>query len=291
VRLLFARGGAPGEAVAVSNRLDLLVKRTFAWLAVGLVFTLLAGSLFLNVLLFRRAVDAYRAELECRLDPTGARAWDSAQSDLAPRRPGQTRVVLFGDSRVAQWTPPLDLPESQIVNRGVPGETTAQAMLRVGRDLIALEPDVVVIQVGINDLKAIGVLPAQRDAITERCARNIEAIVRQLREREIGVVVLSVFPVGPIPWMRRAVWSDETLSAIRRVNARLGRLEARDVAFVDCDSALARDGRLAAGLGRDELHLSPEGYVTLNRLLEPRLTAWLDSHRAVFSETTGDVVQ
>ena len=74
-------------------------------------------------------------------------------SGLSPK--GQRlRVVLIGDSRIARWPTSAIGDEFEVINRGIGGETVAQMARRFDRDAIALEPDVVLIESGMNDLVA-----------------------------------------------------------------------------------------------------------------------------------------
>ncbi len=247
------------------------------WVLVALLVGALAGMVVACVGLLGVARGRYRQELLVRLDPTSASKFVAANEKLGPRLPGQRRVVLFGDSRVEMWGPPLVVDGAEVVNRGSSGETTAQGLLRVDRDVVALQPDVVVLQYGINDLKAIGVLPEREREVVEGCALRLEAIIRRIR-RECGatVVVLTVYPVGELPITRRMVWSDRTLAAVEEVNKRLRTLEGDGVVVVDCDPILGREGRMKADYALDDLHLLPAGYGALNELLLPAVRLELE---------------
>jgi len=71
----------------------------------------------------------------------------------APR----TRVVCFGDSITKAGYPAVLAKELgdgvDVTNAGVNGNTTAQAMRRMERDVLAHKPDVVVIFFGTNDMR------------------------------------------------------------------------------------------------------------------------------------------
>lgn len=71
------------------------------------------------------------------------------------------KVLFFGDSLTARHEglnePMLSaklkpyFPQDQLINKGVGGNTTNDAMKRLKRDVLAVEPDLVVIQFGSND--------------------------------------------------------------------------------------------------------------------------------------------
>jgi lysophospholipase L1-like esterase len=248
------------------------MKLTLSRLSLATLFLVLAGSVGLNVVLYRLALSRYRQEQSVRLDPSGASRFEAVNASLAPRGRGQSRVVFFGDSRAEMWAPQPDLgPGVEVVNRGWGGETTAQSLLRLDRDVLALRPDLVVIQVGINDLKGIGLLPDKAPEIERACGDRIERIADRIREQEIPVALLTIFPVGPVPLARRPIWSDATLGAVARVNARLARLNGPGLVVIDCDGVLADRGRARTFYALDEFHLNANAYTALNRHVEPIL--------------------
>ncbi len=181
--------------------------------------------------------------------------------------------MLFGDSRIFLWSPVLDLGGWEIVNRGWSGETTRQGLLRLDRDVIALKPQMVLIQEGINDLKGIGLFPEQADEITEQCAQNLEEMVARIRAVEIQVVVLPIFPVGPVRLHRWPIWSDRIDGAVVKVNRRLATLAGPHVVLIDCEPVLAEGGRIRPSFAADELHLTSLAYKALDDLLVPQLLA------------------
>ena len=68
---------------------------------------------------------------------------------------GEKRVVFMGDSITEGWH--FDAPggvfaAKPYINRGISGQTTPQMVLRFHQDVIALQPKVVVILAGTNDI-------------------------------------------------------------------------------------------------------------------------------------------
>src|SRR5689334_9754871 len=80
----------------------------------------------------------------------------------------QKRVVFFGDSRAESWLAPDDT-SFQYVNRGLGGETSAQVLGRFAAHVAPLHPDIIVLQVCINDLKTIPIFPQQESTIEDNC--------------------------------------------------------------------------------------------------------------------------
>jgi lysophospholipase L1-like esterase len=245
------------------------------WILLVISVLSVSVSSVLCMVLYRYTVRRYQIEQQVRMDPTGSALFIPKNAKLLATKSGQSRVVLFGDSRIAMWSPPLQVDGAQIVNRGWGGETTGQALLRLDRDVIGLRPRIALIEFGMNDLKAIGLFPEREEAIIEDCIRNLKSIVKQLRDEDITVVLLTVFPNGPVSLMRRPIWSDRIPSAIARVNRSLLELASQCVVVIDCDPTLANDGRMRLPYALDVFHLTSRGYRELNALLEPRLHSLL----------------
>jgi lysophospholipase L1-like esterase len=184
-------------------------------------------------------------------------------------------VVLFGDSRAADWSAP-EVEGFRFVNRGTPGESSAQARGRFEAHVAPLRPDVVVVQVGINDLTALGVLPGQREVqattVVANCIANVEQIVERATALGARVVVTTIFPLGAVPA------ADELPAAVEAVNAALRAMEggrrAGAVSVLDAYAVLADDeGRTRPAYSLDLLHLTEAGYGRLNEALAAHLAA------------------
>jgi lysophospholipase L1-like esterase len=263
------------------NRPSAKFVRRGLWAA---VLVALLASFGANIVLYRQTIGTYTELQRVRLDPTHGKEFEPANAELPPVPAGQKRVVLFGDSRISMWDPPPRVAGFQIVNRGVGGETSDEILLRLDRDVIALKPDVVVVEMGINDLKTIGVFPDREREIINSFQRNADLVLERLRGRKIDVVLLTVFPPAKVPLARRMLWSDATRTAVADFNRRALALDRPGVTVVDCDPVLADGSRLRSEYVLDTLHLNPSGYAALNRLVEPVL-AGLSHDRATTEPT------
>ena len=88
------------------------------------------------------------------------------------------RLIFIGDSRIARWpTATLD-DRWQVVNRGIAGEPAAQLRQRFSTDALALEPDSLVIETGINDLVAASFLDdASKHLIAHKTTETLLQLV------------------------------------------------------------------------------------------------------------------
>ena len=234
---------------------------------------LLAGSFLLsllaNIALFRQSRHYERLFYITRLDPLALDRFDGAANP--GEGSGTRRIIFFGDSRAAAWPAPA-LPGTQIVNRGVAGHSSAQALLRFDAHVAPLRPQVIVVQVGVNDLVAVALLRQNRAQIGATTLANIEAIVAKARALGATVVLTTIFPTA-----RALPPRPEVQAAIGAVNRELLGLAGADVRVVDSAALLAGpDGYLLPAYADDELHLSAEGYAALNAALVPLLAEPVD---------------
>jgi lysophospholipase L1-like esterase len=174
-------------------------------------------------------------------------------------------VVFMGDSITEGWIDkrPGFFSRGR-VDRGIGGQTTAQMVLRMMSDVVALRPRVVHIMGGTNDIAGnTGPMTAQMTS------GNIEAMIDIAQRHRIKVLLGSIPPAAQFPWSPAI----ETRSAIAALNRRLQRLARRTGAtWVDYHPALD-DGRgaMKPGLAGDGVHPTEAGYDAMARVLEPIL--------------------
>jgi lysophospholipase L1-like esterase len=114
-----------------------------------------------------------------------------ANEQLGPPRPGEERVVFYGNSITDAWARYFDtmFPNKPYVGRGISGQTTPQMLVRFRQDVIALEPAVVVILAGTNDI-AGNTGPSTQAMIED----NLISMVELAKANGISVVLSSVLP-------------------------------------------------------------------------------------------------
>ena len=91
--------------------------RLVLWFLLVLQTIALVGAMLL-------ARQYYIRSLETRAEPANNQVHAQANASLPAK--SQWRVVLFGDSRVSEWSPLPPVDGVEFVNRGINGETTAQ---------------------------------------------------------------------------------------------------------------------------------------------------------------------
>ena len=237
----------------------------------ALASVILLASLALNVALGIAAFRLYRETQALRLDPADAARFARANAELARSKGTRPLIVFVGDSRIAMWADPPVPPGCRGVNRGIGYQTTAQVLLRLEEDVLRLRPAVAVIQVGINDLKTLGLFPGRERAITEGCRDNLMASIVRMEQRGIRVVALTIFPVGRPEAARRPIWSDATIDAADEVNRSLFVMAGPGYYVVDCDRVLRAGRRIDPAYAADLLHLNDAGYRALGAAVGPVL--------------------
>jgi lysophospholipase L1-like esterase len=196
----------------------------------------------------------------------------AANAALAAPRAGEKRVVFFGDSITDGWSNPANggfFPGKPYVNRGIGGQTTSQMLLRYRPDVIALQPSVVVILAGTNDVAG----NAGRTT-PEAIEANLADMAELARAHGIRVVLASLLPVSDdkkdpkgAPIQRSADRPPETLRALNRWLDDYAR--ANGHVYLDYASALAdARGMLRTELTDDGLHPNAAGYAVMAPLAE-----------------------
>lgn len=130
------------------------------------------------------------------------------------------RVVCFGDSTTAprkdvvtyceQLAQRFLAEQVVFINRGVPGNTTADARKRFEADVLQLNPNLVFIQFGIND-SSVDIWkkpPAKTPRVSlDEYSKNLLFFIEAIQRRGSEVVLITFNPV---------VWSTKTLELYGR---------------------------------------------------------------------------
>jgi lysophospholipase L1-like esterase len=237
------------------------------------ILVILGSSIVLNALLYDQAKKYYVELNQTRLDPLGLAEYPINPQVNSPASSNAqvTRVVFFGDSRAASWPSPK-LSGYEFINRGIASQTSIQALQRFPFHVRSLKPDVVIVQVGINDLKTVALFPDRRTSIVTACQANIRQIVEASRQLGAVVIVTTIFPTGEVPLARRPFWSDDIAQTIKETNAYIATLANDRTIVFDAFSILADpQGQMPQKYRSNELHVNDQGYDVLNQELVRRL--------------------
>jgi acyl-CoA thioesterase I len=206
-------------------------------------------------------------ELKLRDWPDLAR-YREDDAKLGPPAKGDSRVVFLGDSITQIWSLSSSFPGKPYVNRGISGQTTPQILLRFRQDVIALQPTLVVILAGTNDI-AENTGPTTLAAIED----NLKSMVELAKRNGIRVVMASLLPAFQYSWRPDLA----PVEKIRALNDWIKDYAAKEgLVFLDYYSALADDKRgLKADLSVDGVHPNKAGYAVMAPLAEKAIAAAL----------------
>ncbi|HEY5912618.1 MAG TPA: GDSL-type esterase/lipase family protein [Verrucomicrobiae bacterium] len=102
----------------------------------------------------------------------------------------QNAVVFVGDSITQGWGDDFggSFPGVKLANRGISGDTTRGVLIRLERDVLALNPIAAIILIGTNDL--------EENAEPETAVANLKLILAKLKEHNprMPIVLCQVFP-------------------------------------------------------------------------------------------------
>ena len=191
-----------------------------------------------------------------------------ANKELGAPAKGEKRVVLMGNSITDGWphTRPDFFKNNNLIGRGIGGQTSYQFLLRFREDVINLQPKVVVINYGTNDI-AENTGPYDEDLTYG----NVLSMVELARYHKCKVVLTSCLPAGGFSW-RPAI--TDGMDKIRSLNARVkAYAEANKIPYVDYFNAMLNEDGTAMNpeLANDNpgVHPNAAGYAIMESLLLP----------------------
>ena len=185
--------------------------------------------------------------------------YQEANQALLAGEEDPSRVVFMGNSIFERWE--STCPEffaGSYVCRGISGQTTPQMLIRFKQDVVHLNPSVVVILGGTNDI-AGNTGPSSIEMIMD----NIKSMVELARANGIEVVLCSVLPSNHFYWIPELKPADLLIELNRQIKAYA---DAHHIPFADYYSVLVDDQKgLNEAYRIDTAHPSLEGY----KLIEP----------------------
>ena len=163
--------------------------------------------------------------------------------------------VLFGDSQIKLWWMCPFFGIIPIKNRGISGEQASEAIKRFHSDVLNLNPDLIVILTGANDLT--------HGRNYNEVADDIESIISMAKNYSISTIVGSLLP------FRKGVYSDSRITEIKLLNDKIQTLsEKYNSKFIDFYSLLADNkGFLNPDFTDDGKHPNINGYFLMSNLL------------------------
>lgn len=186
---------------------------------------------------------------------------------ILPVQANEDRVVFMGNSITQGWIDrvPDFFANRPYINRGIGGQTTPQMLLRFRQDVIQLQPKVVVILAGTNDI-AGNTGPSTLEMIED----NIHSMAELAQAHGIQVVLCSVLPVYDYPWRTGL----EPAPKIIELNKRIKQYaETHGVVYCDFFTPMddERNG-LPKELSEDGVHPNLAGYAIMGPIVEEAIS-------------------
>ena len=215
-------------------------------------FKLLSGITLLSVCFFQNSFAQ---------DWPNLGRYRDANAKVGVPAPNENRVVFMGNSITDAWinTDPEFFQKNPYLDRGISGQTTPQMLIRFRPDVIQLNPKVVVILAGTNDI-AGNTGPSTLKMIED----NLASMAQLAKANNIKVVLCSVLPASQYPWR----------TSVKNVAQKIVKLNkwieqyARDNDEVYCNyypHLVNDEGGMMPKYSKDGVHPNLDGY----RVMEP----------------------
>ena len=186
-----------------------------------------------------------------------------ANAKLALTSSSENRIVFMGNSITEDWKTfhPEFFLGKPYINRGISSQTTPQMLLRFRADVINLNPELVIILAGTNDI-AGNTGPSSIEMI----AHNIISMAELAMINDIKIILCSVLPVYDYTWKPglNPVGKISALNEIIRDYA-----QNNGITYLDYYSSMVDNRKgLIELYTYDGVHPNKLGYTIMESLLE-----------------------
>lgn len=192
--------------------------------------------------------------------------YDKANLELKLHATANNRVVFMGNSITEGWVQmrPDFFDNRDYINRGIGGQTTPQMLLRFRQDVVDLNPKVVVILAGTNDIAGNSGYISLEAIIS-----TIKSMAEIANANDIKVIISSILPAIDYPWKPGL----DPASKIITINKALKAFsEENNFIYLDYYSAMVDDkGGLKVPeytAANDLVHPNKDGYLVMEKLAE-----------------------
>ncbi len=192
--------------------------------------------------------------------------YDKANLELKLHTTAHNRVVFMGNSITEDWLKirPEFFDNKDYINRGISGQTTPQMLLRFRQDVVDLNPKVVVILAGTNDIAGNSGYISLEAIIS-----TIKSMAEIANANDIQVIISSILPAIDYPWKPGL----DPASKIITINKALKAFsEENNFIYLDYYAAMVDDkGGLKVPeytTANDLVHPNKKGYLVMEKLAE-----------------------
>lgn len=178
----------------------------------------------------------------------------------------ENRVVFMGNSITEGWVfmRPEFFENRDYINRGIGGQTTPQMLLRFRPDVVDLNPKVVLILAGTNDIAGnTGITPL------ETIIGNIKSMAEIANANGIEVVISSILPAIKYLWKPGLNPAPKIISINKQLKAYA---QQNNFIYLDYFTAMVDDNdglKVPDYTAADDLvHPNVAGYLVMEKLAE-----------------------
>lgn len=170
-------------------------------------------------------------------------------------------AVFMGNSITESWVNinPGFFSENNFIGRGIGGQTSPQMLIRFMTDVVELNPEVVVILAGTNDIAGNTGFTSE-----EMITNNIKAMAQLATANGIEVVLSSILPVYDYAWRPGL----EPVQKIASINSWLKHFaEENGHIYLDYYAAMIDEKKgLSKEYSEDGVHPNLKGYQVMEQL-------------------------
>jgi len=202
--------------------------------------------------------------IKSNLDWANLKKYKEANEELKKSSSGRERIVFIGDSITESWTDfsPEFFQQNNFVNRGISGQTTPQMLIRLKPDAVRLDPKMIVINAGTNDI-AGNTGPSTPEMIIDNICSMAEIAIKN----NIDVALSTILPVYKYPGNDEVVDPPKIISI---VNSALEEYcKKNSLRYVDYYSPMVDEKKgLKSEYGNDGVHPTKEGYDVMEKAVK-----------------------
>ena len=188
--------------------------------------------------------------------------YQSDNQELTTSNQSDNRVVFMGNSIVEGWVKADStfFQQNNYIGRGISGQTSQQMLLRFRKDVIDLQPQIVVINAGTND---IAENTGPYDA--SFTFGNIISMAQLAQANGITPVLSAVLPADAFPWRKDL---GDPSPKVLALNAQLKAYAANNnLVFLDYHTSLKnKTNGMNEDLAADGIHPTLKGYKVMEGL-------------------------
>jgi len=184
-------------------------------------------------------------------------------SSIKPPENNEKRVVFMGNSITEGWkkSRPDFFSMNPYICRGISGQTTPQMLIRFRQDVISLQPKVVVILSGTNDIAG-----NTGPSTLEMIENNLASMAELAHANGIRVVLSSVLPVLDYPWKKGLEPAEKIVSLNVWIKSYC---EKKGFIYLDYFTPMANEKHgMKAELTTDGVHCTVAGYQVMEPLAQ-----------------------